>query len=196
MVFCTNCGANVPDDVKICTECGNLVNEVSPVVSASSNDVPDASIVEGSPVSNGEVPVIPVAPVMPVEPVVPVAPTIAPAPSQPAQQPAQPWSAPSASPMEAAPPADSPYAVMGTWSFVLWTILFSLPMVGFIVCLITAFTSTKINQRNYARSHLILLAIYTVLTILLVVAFIVWVVAAVENGEFDRLMQDNPYYNY
>ncbi len=43
------------------------------------------------------------------------------------------------------------YRPMGAWSYFGYSILFSIPIVGFICALVFACNSSKINRRNYAR---------------------------------------------
>jgi len=62
------------------------------------------------------------------------------------------------------PPQESPYAVMSMGSFVLASILMSIPVIGLFICLIWAFGGSKnLNRRNYSRAFLILAAIGLVL---------------------------------
>ena len=50
---------------------------------------------------------------------------------------------------------------ISTWGYVGYTILFAIPILGFILLLVFAFSQKKINRRNFARSFLccILIAI-------------------------------------
>jgi hypothetical protein len=54
------------------------------------------------------------------------------------------------------PPSDSRYAVMSTWGYVGTTILLSIPVIGWLICLVWACGGTsKVNKRNYSRAILI-----------------------------------------
>ena len=69
---------------------------------------------------------------------------------QPPAQPAIP------KPQEARPPKGSPYAMVGTFKFIGLMILFSIPLIGWIFCIVMAFSAANRNIRNYARAGLIL----------------------------------------
>ena len=46
----------------------------------------------------------------------------------------------------------SEYRPLGAWGYFGYNILFSLPIIGFIILLICAFSNSNINRRSYARS--------------------------------------------
>lgn len=52
---------------------------------------------------------------------------------------------------------------ISTWGYVGYTILFAIPILGFILLLVFAFSQKKINRRNFARSFLCLILIAIVL---------------------------------
>lgn len=141
MAFCTECGANVPDGVKFCTACGK----------------PIGSTIQPEPVQ---------AAVQPI-----------PAVQVPAAQMTQTSSAPAAqymssqplqtAAMDAPPPAGSRYAVMSTGSFILTSILFAIPVVGFAACLVMAFAAKNLNRKHFARAMLIFMVIGLVMSIIL-----------------------------
>jgi predicted nucleic acid-binding Zn ribbon protein len=146
MAFCTECGANVPEGVKFCTECGKPMGEAAQTAPAAAQ----APVAEQSPVR--ERPPI----------------------QQPQTYPASPaqYSAPSAPGFaESEPPRGSPYAVMGVGSYIGHGILFSVPVVGWIICLITSFAAKNRNRRNYARAILIFLIIGIVISVALYFVF-------------------------
>ena len=145
MVFCTECGTQVPDGVSFCTACGKSVGNSAP---------PDPVAATAQ---------------APVEAETPVE---APPPQQQPPQPANPATAPGQSPSSGdVPPAhDSPYAVMSVGSFIGHSILFSIPVVGWLSCLIMAFVSKNLNKKNFARAALIFLIIGIVLSILVFLA--------------------------
>lgn len=46
------------------------------------------------------------------------------------------------------------YTPLGAWSYFLYTLLFSIPIIGFIFAIVFAVGGTnRINLRNYARSY-------------------------------------------
>ena len=65
------------------------------------------------------------------------------------------------------PPQGSPYAVMSTGSYVLASIIMSIPVIGWIIGIIWACGVCKnLNRRNYARSFLIFLLVGLVLSLI------------------------------
>lgn len=72
------------------------------------------------------------------------------------------------------PPADSKYASVGLWSYVGMMIVFSIPIVGFILAIIWAFDTGNISRRNFARAVLVLLVISFVISVILAVVGIVF----------------------
>lgn len=58
------------------------------------------------------------------------------------------------------PPADSRYAVLSTWSYVGSIILFSIPLLGWFICLVCACGGARNqNKRHLARAAIIMLLI-------------------------------------
>ena len=47
----------------------------------------------------------------------------------------------------------SQYRPLGAWSYFGYSILFSLPLIGFIALLICAFSDSNIVRRSFARSY-------------------------------------------
>lgn len=62
-------------------------------------------------------------------------------------------------------------SVVSTGAFFGLNLLFSLPFVGWIICLVMAFAPQNQNIKNFARSKLIWLAIGIILGIIALVAF-------------------------
>lgn len=141
MAFCTNCGVNVPDDVKFCTACGQPMGTASPAAVPSGAAPPRAAAVSEPP------------------PVTPVYTQPQPAPVYAPQQPAL--------TAAASAPTDKRYAVMSTGSFVLTSILFAIPVIGQIACIIMAFAAKNLNRKHFARAMLIFMIIGLVLSVIL-----------------------------
>ena len=160
--FCTRCGKEISDGVAFCTECGTKAPadseaEVKEVKKeAATPEVPrckkcGAELKEGAVFctecgasSKGE--------------------SSQPQPTY--QQPPQ--------PTYAAPPAkaDESTAVVSTGTFFGTMLLFALPFIGFIACIIMCFAPKRQSLKNYAKANLIWAIIGLVFGILLIVGLI------------------------
>ena len=69
-------------------------------------------------------------------------------------------------------PADPASKVVSTGTFFGTTLLFALPFIGFIACIIMCFAPKRKSLKNYAKANLIWAIIGLVFSILLVVAVI------------------------
>lgn len=58
---------------------------------------------------------------------------------------------------------------LSAWAYVGYTILFGLPLIGFVLMIVFALSDGNINRRNYARSFLCWLLIGTIVGIALIV---------------------------
>ena len=83
------------------------------------------------------------------------------------------------------------YTPLGAWSYFLYTLLFSIPIIGFIFAIVFAVGGTnRINLRNYARSYFCWLLITVVLVIiLLIVGFAI-------AGSMYNIFGHSEYYYY
>ena len=83
------------------------------------------------------------------------------------------------------------YTPLGAWSYFLYTLLFSIPIIGFIFAIVFAVGGTnRINLRNYARSYFCWLLITVVLVIiLLIVGFAI-------AGTVYNIFDHSGYYHY
>jgi hypothetical protein len=66
----------------------------------------------------------------------------------------------------------SEYKPLSPWAYFWLSILFSIPVVGFIFLLVFSFNGSNINRRNYARSYwcglliaLVIILIYVVIAV-------------------------------
>ena len=62
------------------------------------------------------------------------------------------------------------YRPLSPWAYFGYSILFSIPVVGFIFLVIFSFSKKNINRRNYARSYF---CIYLLIIVLAVVAILI-----------------------
>ncbi|MDR1710211.1 MAG: zinc ribbon domain-containing protein [Candidatus Accumulibacter sp.] len=172
MAICNRCGAVNADAVKFCTSCGAPVEGERPAT-------PPPPPPPGEP--RFERPAPPPQPEPRIEPRFE---RPAPPPPQPEpryERPAPPPPAPPdyrpagygygygyAPPLDAPPPDDSRYAVMGVWSYVGNALLFCIPLLGWLICLIYACGGTKYrNKRNFARAVIVLTLIGLAVSLLL-----------------------------
>ena len=65
------------------------------------------------------------------------------------------------------------YKPLSPFAYVGYSILFTLPLVGFICLLVFSFSNDNINRRNYARSYFVMLLIAIVVAIAVGVIMIV-----------------------
>jgi hypothetical protein len=105
----------------------------------------------------------------------PVAPPVAPQPVAPPPVYTAPQPVYTAPPQYAAPGIDSP--VVGTGAFFGLLILFAIPIIGWLACIIMAFASKNRNIKHFARAELILLIIGVVLSVVTYFVFS-WIIGA------------------
>lgn len=173
---CKTCGALLTEKAKFCPECGTQIPQIK-------QDEPEnASVNEPSYEAS--------AGVKPEEKLIPVLNEK----SEKAEQPEDQYQTARKSqnrqytgakeqfdPYITPPPSDSKYVVTGMWGFIGMMILFSLPLIGFIIAIIWACDSNNINRSNYARAVLLMIAISLLLGILIiVVGFVLYYDAIVQ----------------
>ena len=62
---------------------------------------------------------------------------------------------------------DSEVKPISPWGYIGYQVLFSIPVVGFIIAIILALTSSNVNVKNYARSQFCIILLVIVLCVLL-----------------------------
>ena len=180
MEFCTECGATLDPGSRFCTGCGAAQGEAAPIpVAVAAPTLEEANLVFETPA----------------EPV-PEAPAYAPPPQPQYTPPGQqqtyvPPPRPSPQPAPGYGYAQQGYApsqrmggnasVMGTGAFFGLMLLYSLPVIGLITCLIFAFSGSNLNRRNFSRAMLIFLVIALVLAIVVGV-MVGWAVEAAREA--------------
>ncbi len=83
-----------------------------------------------------------------------------------------------------APAPDNTSKVVGTGLYIGLMILFAIPIIGFIACIIMAFTAKNKNIKNYARATLIWMIIAFVL-----LAILIAIVSVIANTLTDYINQ-------
>lgn len=70
-------------------------------------------------------------------------------------------------------PEDLPneYRPLSAWAYFGYNLLFSIPLVGFILLIVFSFDSSNINRRNYARSFFCAFLISIIFVVLLIILF-------------------------
>lgn len=61
------------------------------------------------------------------------------------------------------------YKPLSAWAYLGYSILFSIPILGFIFLVVFSFSATNINRRSFARSYF---CIYIVIGIVLLIAIL------------------------
>lgn len=147
MAFCEKCGREIPNDynVTLCDSCAAAQATVQEPVAA-------AAVAQATPS-------------------VPQPPQFQ--PNFQAMPPAPVYAAPPARPSYALPlTGDSippEYKPLGAWAYFLYSLLFSIPLVGFICLLVFACGGTpNINLRNFARSYFCGLLVVVILAVITV----------------------------
>jgi len=157
-MFCSNCGKQLPDGAKFCAECGQPIR-----------------IPEKSPIKEPEP--------------VPEQPVIEPAPRQ--EEPKQSFRAPVA----AAAPVDEPAfepepepvvpeenRPLGPWAYFGYGLLFSIPVIGFILLIVLSFAGKNVNRKNFARSYWCWALLVIALILIAVVILVTGVLRGVTDG--------------
>lgn len=63
------------------------------------------------------------------------------------------------------------YRPLGAWAYFGYTLLFSIPLVGFILLIIFSFNGNNINRRSFARSYFCAYILIVAVMLILIFAF-------------------------
>ncbi len=147
--FCTKCGASLEDGEAFCTECGVKVTttaQVPPVEATSQSVVQEEVVSAVGTVQEISQPVMQMIEVAPPQQEQPVPQQIPPVQATPQQQ---------VTPKVQEEPPRGKYAVAGTGAYFGFMFLFGIPVIGWLVCFISAFAMKNKNLKNYAKSRVI-----------------------------------------
>ncbi len=65
------------------------------------------------------------------------------------------------------------YAPLSAWAYFGLSILFSIPIVGFIFLIVYSVSDANINRRNFARSYWCALLIFAIVAVIAVVVMLI-----------------------
>ena len=182
MAFCNTCGTELPENTKFCTHCGGMVSvptavpaQSAALASEQSEAMPNEAYRPTQSLQDVQAPQSD-----PVQYHQTQTPQVQSAPGPQQQQqyaPPQPQYMPAAN-GDVPPPPGSIYSVMGVGAYIGMSILFSLPVIGWIACIVMAFASKNLNRRNFARAMLVFMIVGCVFVIILW-AFVNWLISMV-----------------
>ncbi|MDD3428905.1 MAG: zinc ribbon domain-containing protein [Oscillospiraceae bacterium] len=151
-MFCKKCGTEIDQDARFCCCCGTFVERSATKPPVSSDSF--SSFTENSSAAYGT-PIVPAASVQP-------APTYYGVKKQNSYA-----AGPVGKPAAKSSDANEPCAPLTMWEYVLYGILFSIPLVNLILAFIWGFSETvNPNKRNLSRAMLIFFGVSIVLCIL------------------------------
>lgn len=168
MSICKTCGKEIPADARFCTYCGTLQDSPAP----EEKTTPSAPLTEQTPPAPAEKTDAAPKNDAPKEetPKVELPKAEAPKAEPPKTEAPKAQSGAPLSPMPSypqAPKAPAPknygddadyapkYRPMGAWAYFWLSVLFAVPVVGFIFMIVFSCNGNHINRRNFARSYLI-----------------------------------------
>lgn len=65
---------------------------------------------------------------------------------------------------------NSEYKPLSPWAYFGYSILFNIPVIGFILLIVFSLDNSNINRRNYARSYWCWLVIFIILVVILIIS--------------------------
>ena len=74
------------------------------------------------------------------------------------------------------------YRPIGAWGYLGYSILFNIPLIGFICLIVFACSNSNICRRNYARSFFIPLFIGVIFAVVIIIVVVVFGVSIMPKG--------------
>lgn len=65
---------------------------------------------------------------------------------------------------------NSEYKPLSPWAYFGYSILFNIPVIGFILLIVFSLDNSNINRRNYARSYWCWFIIFIILVMILIIS--------------------------
>lgn len=76
---------------------------------------------------------------------------------------------------------------ISAWGYVGYQILFSIPLIGFILLIVFSFSDANINRRNFARSYFAIFLLALIFSIIIGIVGLILFAALGESLSFDFL---------
>ena len=198
-MFCSNCGRQLPDSAKFCPDCGQPIKipgkpivtepEAEPVVEPE--PVPVAApepVTEPEPVKAPEPEPVKAPEPEPVKAPEPE-PVAEPEPEKREQKKSR--YTPAVVPEQADEPAFEPdpepvvpeeNRPLGPWAYFGYGLLFSIPVIGFILLIVFSFAGKNVNRKNFARSYWCWVILVIALILIGVVILLTGILRGLTNG--------------
>ncbi len=159
--FCTGCGKALADGLMFCTECGTKAAEGAPAQADTVKEEAVAAEVKQEPV------------------------IVAAQPQQPVAQPQQQYIPPQQPPAQGAQQTENHSA--STAHFFWMMLVYSLPLIGWLICIIMAFAPKNESKKHFARAILIWAIVGIVFSV------IGLILMSLLGGSIAELLSEIPY---
>lgn len=181
-MFCSNCGNELPKDALFCNQCGQKVKRIEPIPEPEPEPKPEPepiyipepeseTVVIHEPEPESETVVIPVPEPEPARFAEP--PEVIRPPKKQTPPTGQPYDP--QKPVHDAPAyANDPEFLqenrpLSPWAYFGYGILFSIPVIGFILLIVFSFAGRNVNRKNFARSYWCKLIVIVAILLILIV---------------------------
>ena len=95
----------------------------------------------------------------------------------------------------ATPIIPAQFKPIGAWGYVGYNLLYSIPVVGFIMLIVFALSNGNYNRRNYARSYFCVMLITAIIAIVtLIIGLLLMILGVVSANEVVQFTQANTLY--